>query len=182
MHHIYHTEGIILGSRNFGEAGKYYYLLTRELGLVVASASGVRKHSSKLRFILQDFNYLNFDLVRGKDFWRLTSALTTGKLENLTKNFETFKIVGNIARLLRRLLPGEEANEALFDSLIQDLASLESAAAGEIQNIEVVAVLRILRNLGYLSGEKIDELANEVARRRLEILSLINNILRETHL
>ena len=28
MHHIYHTEGIILGSKNFGEAGKYYSVLT----------------------------------------------------------------------------------------------------------------------------------------------------------
>src|SRR3990167_4473229 len=31
MHHIYHTEGVILGSRNSGEAGKYYYIFTRDL-------------------------------------------------------------------------------------------------------------------------------------------------------
>ena len=55
MHHIYHTEGIILGSRNFGEAGKYYYIFTRDLGMITAGAQGVRKMSSKLRFVLQDF-------------------------------------------------------------------------------------------------------------------------------
>jgi len=55
MHHIHHTEGIILESRNFGEGGKYYSIFTRDLGMVYASAQGVRKMSSKLRFILQDF-------------------------------------------------------------------------------------------------------------------------------
>ncbi len=57
MHHIYHTEGIILGSKNYGEAGKYYSIFTRDLGMIYASAQGVRKMSSKLRFILQDFAY-----------------------------------------------------------------------------------------------------------------------------
>ncbi len=32
MHHIYHTEGIILGSKNFKEANKYFYILTKDLG------------------------------------------------------------------------------------------------------------------------------------------------------
>ena len=79
MYHIHHTEGIILSSKNYGEAGKYYSLLTRDLGLINASAQGVRKISSKLRFVLQDFSYIKVDLVHGKDFWRLTSASKTCK-------------------------------------------------------------------------------------------------------
>src|SRR3989338_7177311 len=108
MHHIYHTEGIILGSRNFGEDGKYFYILTRELGLVTASASGVRKMSSKLRYILRDFAYLKLDLVRGRDFWRLTSDTKTNTLQNFSERPEIFAVVSNIARLLRRLLSGED--------------------------------------------------------------------------
>src|ERR1035437_5747826 len=104
MHHIYHTEGIILGSRNFSEAGRYYSIFTRDLGMISASAQGVRKMSSKLRYVLQDYSYVKVDLVRGKDFWRLTSASKTNKLELLSKRPETFAIFGNISRLLRRLL------------------------------------------------------------------------------
>ncbi len=74
MHHIYHTEGIILGSKNYGETGKYYSIFTRDLGMVYASAQGVRKISSKFRYVLQDFSYVKVDLVRGRDFWRVTSA------------------------------------------------------------------------------------------------------------
>src|SRR6185503_5050887 len=136
MHHIYHTEGIILGSKSFGEAGKIYYIFTRELGMIKASAQGVRKISSKLRFILQDFAYLKIDLVRGKDFWRLTSAEKTNELENISKRQEVFKTVSNIARLLRRLLAGEDANEALFSDLVRGFSILEkSNAEEELRNI-----------------------------------------------
>ena len=106
MHHIYHTEGIILGSKNYGEAGKYYFIFTRDLGMIYASAQGVRKISSKLRFILQDASYVKVDLVRGKDFWRITSASKTNKLENLSRNLISFEIFTNISRLLKRLLTG----------------------------------------------------------------------------
>ena len=95
MHHIYHTEGIILGSNNFGETGKYYAIFTRDLGMIYASAQGVRKMSSKLRFVLQDFAYLKIDLVKGKDFWRLTNASKTNKLENLSGP-GTFEVFVNI--------------------------------------------------------------------------------------
>src|SRR3990167_1069534 len=110
MHHIYHTEGIILGSKNFGEAGRYYSIFTRDLGMIHASAQGVRKMSSKLRFILQDFAYVKVDLVQGKDFWRVTSASKTNKLEQLSKNRGTLEVVSNIAKLLKRLLAGVEPN------------------------------------------------------------------------
>ena len=183
MHHIYHTEGIILGSRNFGESGKYYDIFTRDLGMVRASASGVRKISSKLRFILQDFSYLNFDLVRGKDFWRLTSASKTGELENLCKRPEVFAIVLNISRLLRRLLPGEDANPALFADVIKGLSTLETVASREeMQNAEITTVLRTLAHLGYIGSDKMSDLVSQITTKRTEILSLINQTLKETHL
>src|SRR3989338_10919817 len=106
MHHIYHTEGIILGSGNFGETGKYYSIFTRDLGMINTSAQGVRKISSKLRFVLQDFAYLKIDLVKGKDFWKVTNASKTNMLEGITKNKTNFRIFANISKLLRRLLAG----------------------------------------------------------------------------
>jgi DNA repair protein RecO len=112
MHHIYHTEGIILGSKNFKEASKYFYILTCDLGLVYAEAQGIRKISSKLRFVLQEFNYVKLDFVQRKNIWRITNAVKTNELEDLNKDFTKLKIVANIARLLLRLLPGIESNRS----------------------------------------------------------------------
>jgi DNA repair protein RecO (recombination protein O) len=61
MHHIYHTEGFILSSRNVGEANKILTIYTREIGFVKALAQGVRLVKSKLRFALHDFSYTNID-------------------------------------------------------------------------------------------------------------------------
>ena len=193
MHHIYHTEGIIVESRDFGEAGKYYSIFTRDLGMVRASAQGVRKLSSKLRFILQDFSYVKIDLIRGKDFWRIASASKTNQLEQIIKNKATLEVFDNISRLLKRLLMGEDPNTPLFYDLINGLSILEKSETEEdLRNIEVILVLRILNNLGYIQGGlKLDalvkspfkkELVLEVSKSRREILSQINKALKETQL
>ncbi len=192
MHHIYHTEGIILSSRNFGEAGKYYSIFTRDLGMISASAQGVRKMSSKLRFVLQDFTYLKIDLVKGKDFWRVTSASKTNKLEELSKP-EIFRVFANISKLLKRLLAGEDKNEDLFVDLLNGLSILEKSGTKEkLRNVEAVIVLRILDNLGYIGGSEIlkdlvkspfeKDLIFKVSKSRAKVLYQINKVLKDTHL
>ena len=193
MHHIYHTEGLILGNKNFSEAGRYYSIFTRDLGMIYASAQGVRKISSKLRFVLQDFAYVKIDLVQGRDFWRITSASKTNQLEQISKNQKTFAVFYNIANLLKRLLAGVEPNEALFIDLINGLSVLEKIEnKDDLRNLEAVLVLRILNNLGYIGGGDTlqsvikspfeDNLVFEVAKNRAKILSEINKALKETHL
>lgn len=193
MHHIYHTEGLILGSRNFGEAGKYYFIFTRDLGMVYASAQGVRKMSSKLRFVLQDYGYIKLDLVQGKDFWRVTSAGKTNMLEDLSKHKGSLLVFANISRLLKRLLAGEEPNSELFVDIIDGLLILEKYQTKEdLSNIEVVLVLRILNNLGYIGDSEVlktlikspfeEDIIFEVSKSRRQILHQINKALKETHL
>jgi DNA repair protein RecO len=192
MHHIYHTEGIILGSNNFGETGKYYSIFTKDLGMIYASAQGVRKVSSKLRFVLQDFSYIKIDLVKGKDFWRITSVSKTNKLENLFQP-KILEVVVKISQLLKRLLAGEDPNESLFADLLSGLCILEKLKTDdEIRNMEAVMVLRILNNLGYI-GEDYgvkdlikspfeESVLFNVSQNRVKILNQINKALKETHL
>ena len=161
--------------------------------MIYASAQGVRKMSSKLRFVLQDFSYVKLDLVRGKDFWRLTSASKTNRLENISKRPEALKVFVNVSRLLRRLLAGEDANENLFIDLLNGFSILEKYETVEdLRNIEVIMVLRILNNLGYIGGNEAlktltqspfeTDLVLKVAESRAKILSEINKALQETHL
>src|SRR3989344_2909369 len=193
MHHIYHTEGIILGSKNVGEAGRYYSIFTRDLGMIYASAQGVRKMSSKLRFVLQDFAYLKIDLVQGKDFWRITNAAKTNELETLIQSPGKFSVFASIAQLLKRLLAGVEPNEELFADLINSLQILEKAQTkDDLRNIEAIMVLRIVSNLGYIGGNEVletfikspfeESMIFEAGKNRRAILSEINKALKETHL
>lgn len=191
MHHIYHTEGIILGSKNFKEANKYFYILTKDLGLVYAEAEGIRKLSSKLRYVLQDFNYVKLDFVQRKNIWRITNAIKTNELELLNKDFNKLKIVANISKLLLRLLPGIEPNPTLFQEVLDGFSLLEKDnSKEELKNIEIVLVLRILSNLGYIGEDFKDltrspfesELLSVLSKNKVSIIKEINKALRESQL
>jgi len=194
MHHIYTTKAIIIKSVSIGEANKYYFLLTQDLGFIRASAQGVRLDKSKLKGHLQDFCLISVSLVKGKDIWRITGAETLERGDFL-KNINKLIAIKNIFSLLTRLLHGEEKNEPLFRSiessynyLIKNELSLEN-----IKNLETITVLRILYYLGYfkktfdlLDFVKNDELSLNILdlfndKKKMAILD-INNALNETHL
>ncbi len=193
MHHIYHTEAIILGSKNYGDSGKVFFLFTRELGMIYAGATGIRKMSSRLRYILQDYAYVKVDLVRGKDMWRLTSASKTLDPLDFQANPDALKAFANITRLLRRLLAGEAKQEMLFDDLLKNLFTLSKVKGREeLKNIEIIIVLRVLNHLGYIGEHKHldtfisspfeEEMIFEIAKNRKTMLLEINKALRETQM
>lgn len=152
-HRIYTTAGFVIESRPYGEAGKMMSLFTRELGMVNAAAQGVRLSQSKLRYHVQDFSLAEFSLVRGRDLWRLVGA---------EKSMDTSSdpLFVRILTVLRRLVHGEEKNEALFESVSSAHNFLEKEKNGkENQTIstsailaaEPIIMLRILHHLGYIS-------------------------------
>ena len=193
MHHIYHTEAIILGSRNVGETARGFYLFTPDFGLVYARAQGIRKMASRLRYVLSDYAYIKVDLVRGKDVWRITSASKTNTLDALKDNRKAMSVLVNLSRLLYRLLRGEEANENLFREVLQGLSVIEHKTdPREIESLEIMLVLRVLANLGYIGESPVpetlmrsplgDDLLDKIAMHKVDAIREINRALRETHL
>jgi hypothetical protein len=80
MHSINTTDGFIIDSKPYGEAGKILSIFTRDLGLVTTTAQGIRLEKSKLRYSAQLYSFGTFSFVRGKEFWRLTNAEETAPL------------------------------------------------------------------------------------------------------
>ena len=156
MHHIHHTHGFILSSRNVGEANKMFSIYTREMGLVRATAQGVRLNKSKLKFTLQDFSYANIDLVRGKDIWRVTSAKHVTSFPLARRSEESLLLMARIAKLLERLCPGENPNEAIFDDFVQAFYILdnENTESSSREALELHLVLRIMNSLGYVGDSE----------------------------
>lgn len=142
-HHTYNTEAIVLGSGPVGEADKLVWLLTRELGLLVARARSAREEKSRMRYALQDFSLSIVSLVRGKTGWRLTGAVLEKSLYAQLENSGTLQAAAKIFDLLKRFIPREEKNEVLFEIVRDGLEDLD----------EILLVAQILRELGYLQGE-----------------------------
>lgn len=153
-HHIYTTEGIVLGGVTFGESNAFFHIFTRELGLVVASARSVRAVQSKLRYGLQDFSISTVSLVRGKHEWKVTNVVAQ---ENIfythTTRPSTLAVCAHTLALIKKLVAGEEKNETLFDIVRTAFVffSHETLSSAELRSAECVLMLRIVDNLGYLN-------------------------------
>lgn len=201
MHTIHTTEGFILKSANFGEANKYFFIFTKEFGLIRAAAQGVRHLKSKLRYGLEDYSLAQVSVVRGREIWRLTSAekKLSLKLSKDKENSEKFLLLSRIFALLLRLLHGEERNDLLFESVKEGLIFLESLETSRLNldvdmaNFECILALRILSALGYIgklgdfdkfttSPYFTTELLAEMNALKTRAILEINKSLKETHL
>ncbi len=206
MYHIHTTQGFVVQSRNHGEANKIIYIFTRDLGLVVAVAQGIRFEKSKLRYNIRDYNFSKFSLIQGREFWRITGAeelflsgehvlptdLTTG-LE--TRSSAKYRIMNRVALVILRLVHGEEKHQEIYDCL-WNFANFQidnNCSQEFLATTESLLVVRILQRLGYIAdnsefGKEIigsdfqKEIIDRIITKRVDINRAINNALRESHL
>ena len=150
---IYHTDGYIIDSSNSGESNKVFTILTKELGTIIATAQGVRKLQSKLRYSLQDLSFAKFAFVRGKDIWRITGA---EKIVNIYDKKIPIQIRSSLARVLnfiKRLSPGEAVNKNVYEEFVNLHKSITSLRFirdnNDLWAIENLAYLRISHHFGY---------------------------------
>jgi len=193
MHRIFVSEGIVLGKRGLGEAHTLVSLLTQERGLMRAKATSTRAEKSKLRYGIEPLTFARFSFVQGKYEWKLTGVDSISN-ELLPARFENRVAAGRIAKLLLRLIHGEEEGRALFGTVKEGLTLLSKAALpAEAGSIECVLVLRVLSHLGYLpqtpalapfiEGEfSSAELAMSAAQSRAFLIRTINESLMQTGL
>ena len=196
VHHIHTTNGLVINSRPYGEAGKIIQILTSDFGLVSAIATGIRLEKSKLRYKIQDYSFGSFSLVKGKEFWRIVGAEDLDIVESQSKVDGNGLVLIQIANLLRRLIHGEENNPEVFGCLYSCYLFLNKSpelTTEQTKTLESVVVIRILYNLGYIEDIKeykdflhnhdlSIELVDSLAKDRVEINRHINKALKESHL
>jgi DNA repair protein RecO len=193
-HHIYHTQGFILGSAIVGEANRYITIFTRELGVIGAVAQGIRKIDSKLRYALQDYSYARVDVIRGKHSWRITSAQPQADFAALGADPEAFALYAKLLGIIRRLCSGEEPNEILYAEVHEAFLFLNHAqlSSEARSGFELVFLIRLLHNLGHMQpfarleaylGAPIDEpLCIEAHKEKSVLVREINTALKESQL
>lgn len=186
---IYSTRAFILSSAPSGETSKTYLIYTEDFGLIRARAQGVRSLASKLRYNLSDYGFVTVSLVRGKEFWRLTGAISAvGIAADGVKGIhpELNLARARILNLIKRLVHGEEQNSVLFSSL-ETLFNPESIALAfkeDILALETLTLARVLKALGYIDADTLlgDQSLEHIKTKKREIIGAINKALQETQL
>ncbi len=159
-HHIYQTKAFIIDSVDVGEANKLLTIFTADLGLIYVSAQGVRIMKSKLRPSIQDLSYSKIALVRGKEYWRLTSAEKLISLYDKRVHIVVRKVIAQSLQFVKRLTAGEAKHDELFDMLSKLFAfcfehskQLVEHQGGQearlMTALKLIIDFRILESLGY---------------------------------
>jgi len=150
MHRLHVTRGIVLGKRGVGEANTLVAVLTEDLGLLRASARSTRIEVSKLRYGLEPLSRARYSFIEGRHEWKITGVEGVSR-ELIGDIKEARMAAGRIAKLLLRLVRGEEEGRELFDTVLRGLLLLSEAGSVEkVASIECILVLRVLSHLGYL--------------------------------
>lgn len=149
MYQKYHTEAIVLRSYERGEADRVFALYTKEFGLVWARSSAVRRESSRQRYALQNNARVMVSLIRGTTGWRAVGASALTQIQDTA----ALAVFARAAKLVERLVGGEEQSAYLFTTLTDAHAALLREPRELHGAIELLCVARILYALGYLSVE-----------------------------
>ena len=191
MHHIYHTNSIVLDTFPTGEADMTILLFTKELGMISAVAKSVRSAKSKLKYSLQIGSISKIDLVRGKQVWRIISATPVDRINILDQ--ETRRVVAKSFRFIKRMVDKEKEEKGIYADLEALLFSTKKGHTLEkLSEIELVFYLRSLFRLGYIADslEFKDLLVGEYSTNnysdfplpKKKILEAIKNAIYESHL
>lgn len=156
-----HTRGVIINRFSSGEGSVRVHLFTQELGLVSALAKSGREERSKLRPHLTVGTLGNFDLVQGRDTWRLVGAVgTVNTYFALQGNEAAQDMSARVLSLLRQLVRGEERDDELFSAVWHFFSALAEIPRGMLIHAERLVILQILAALGYVSKEAVPQQAS----------------------
>ena len=149
MRHKYDTRGIVLARSPLGEAHASLAILTAELGLVRARATGLRRSGGKLAHALVTFAESDLTLVVGREGWRVTGAVLHKNWFASLSSPDARRRASRVTGLLLRLAPGEVAETELFTITSHFFRALEAEAEPTLESAELLAATRVLAELGF---------------------------------
>lgn len=155
-----HEAGYVLHTYAYKETSLVVEAFTRRRGRVALLARGARRPRSALRGVLLAFHPLRFSWSGAAELANLVNAEWAGALAPLAGRGLMCGFYLN--ELILRLLPREDAHEALFDAYAAALAQL--SAGTDVSPVLRAFEKRMLAELGYApllereaaSGERID--------------------------
>ena len=111
MYNLHQTEGVILSMSDFGEADRIYNIYTKDFGLAVLRAGGIRLEKSKLRANLNLYSFSRLSFIEGKEYLRLTDA---EEIKAPPLDEEVFGDLAYVGSLIGRMVKGQEKDEDLW--------------------------------------------------------------------
>jgi len=145
------AEGIILRSRDFGEADKLVTIFTKRKGKIKVLAKGVRKVSSRRGGSLDALNQVKVFLQETKNLPFLTEVEAIQTFPSIKSDLAKLSIVFLMFELIDQFFSEEQENILIFNLLLDSLKGIEKSF--DLEKDKIFATnfqLKILSQIGYL--------------------------------
>lgn len=130
MTNYYKTPGIIIKSREYGEADRIFTIFTEEFGKLDLWAISQRKIASKLRGGLALFSTINFEFVQGKSKRILTDTAAVLSHGSIQKDLQKLQVGWKIMCLADSLIHKEEEDGRIWHLLEKSFRVLDKYDKG----------------------------------------------------
>jgi DNA repair protein RecO (recombination protein O) len=143
------TDGLIIRELNVGEYDRIVTILTRQKGVVRASARGARRVNSRLSTATRLFCYSDFNMFSGREKYIINDAEPMEFFLGVNRELEKLALAQYFAQLCGFLAPENEPAEFYLRLILNALHFIDSGNK-PLQLIKPVFELRILTMSGYM--------------------------------
>ncbi len=146
------TDAIIINKCDVRDYDRLYTLYTAEHGKLRATASGVRKISSKLAGSLELFTYATFTIAKGRGTDRIATVDVRNNFRTIIENLDATASAMYCLEITDQLVKEGESDQELFSHLRH---TLEALVRGEGRPVDIAHryILNLLSLLGYHQEE-----------------------------
>ncbi len=123
-HQHYRTKGFVLSKKNSGEADQIFSLYTHDLGKIEVVGKAIRKITSKLKFGIDVFYFIELEFIQGKKQKILTDAILLDKFSKARKTPEALRYIAQIAEVVSFLVLVEKEDEKIWNLLFTTIKKM----------------------------------------------------------
>ncbi|OGG00927.1 DNA repair protein RecO [Candidatus Gottesmanbacteria bacterium RIFCSPHIGHO2_02_FULL_39_14] len=179
----YKIECLVVRKNKIGETDNRLTVLSKDQGLMIVLARGIRKINSRRSPHLDLLNHVKLYLAKGKTFDIVTDVEPLNHFSELKTHLSRIACAYKMIELINKLLPEKEEQSLIFNRLLSDLHILNSAfTVDEIKLTEDFANF-LLMELGFLPRDKklvgrvLDTVLEEVCERKIQSNVLLSKLL-----
>lgn len=143
------VEGIVIGKRDIGESNCFLDILTREYGVIEATAHGVKKTNSSNMSASGLFSYSTFCFNKTNYKYTLNSACPKYSFFGLSSDLKKYSLAVYFADIIKYTSTSEQNCEDILKFLAITLFQLEKEDS-DCDLIKSVFEFRIASMLGFL--------------------------------
>lgn len=144
------TEALIIReNNNIGEADRFVTALTKDLGVVRASARGARNLKNRNASATQLLSYSRLSLYKGQEKYIIDDAEPLQVFFDLRSDLEKLALAQYFCELAGVLAPQEEPAEDILRLMLNALHFLGSGQR-EPRQVKAVLELRLLAHAGFM--------------------------------